>query len=331
MVVTGLRVLVTGGAGYVGSHVVRKLLEAGDEPVVYDNLSTGHIQSVQHAEFVEGDVGDFDRLLETVKRYRFDGAVHLAADSLVGESVRNPSKYFRNNVGKGMLLFDALVSGGVPWVVLSSTAAVYGNPGSIPISENHSALPTSPYGESKLMLERMLQWYGQAYGFRSVALRYFNAAGAHSSGDLGEDHEPETHLIPTVLQAALGLKPFVEVFGSDYSTPDGTAIRDYIHVTDLAQAHVAAMQKLHGGGNSGVYNLGNQTGYSVLEIVTMARHVSGKTVNVRSAPRRPGDPDILVADAGTARVQLGWTPRHDLRSIVASAWEWHARHPQGYR
>jgi len=326
-----MRILVTGGAGYIGSHVVRSLLESGHEPVVYDNLSTGHVEAIGQVELVQGDLRDFDTLLATVRRFRFDGAVHLAASSLVADSVRDPSAYFHNNVVSGLLLFDALVRGDVPWVVLSSTAAVYGNPETVPIPESHSVAPTNSYGESKRMLERMLHWYDQAYGLRSISLRYFNAAGAHPSGEIGEDHDPETHLIPIVLQVAMGLRPCVHVYGHDYPTPDGTPIRDYVHVCDLARAHVLAIQKLDAGGTSAVYNLGSQRGYSVLEVINVAREVTARDISVRMAPRRPGDPDVLIAKADEAETQLGWTPDHDLRDMVSSAWNWHLEHPHGYR
>lgn len=326
-----MKVLVTGGAGYIGSHVVQALLEAGHEPVVYDNLSTGHAEAVKEAELVVGDLADRDRLSFTLAEHQFDGAVNLAAVSLVGESMRNPARYFSNNVVNGLSLFDNLLSASVPWVVLSSTAAVYGEPDEIPISETHRQLPTNPYGESKLNLERILAWYDKAYEFRSVALRYFNAAGAHPSGKIGEDHDPETHLIPIVLQTALGQRDAVDVFGSDYATSDGTAVRDYVHVCDLAAAHVAAMEQLKAGSPTTAYNLGSQHGYSVMEIVEMSRRVTGKEIPVRIAPRRAGDPPTLVASAEKVRVELGWRAGYELEGIVDSAWRWHVNHPSGYR
>lgn len=326
-----MRILVTGGAGYVGSHVVQALLEAGHEPVVYDNLSTGHAAAVPEAELVIGDVADRERLAETLQRRPFDGCVHLAAASLVGESMRDPSRYFHNNVGGGLTLFDALVASGVPWAVLSSTAAVYGEPEEVPIPEERPRRPTNPYGESKLMLERILGWYEQAYGLRYIALRYFNAAGAHSSGRIGEDHNPETHLIPIVLQVAGGLREQMAVFGADYPTGDGTAIRDYIHVSDLANAHLAAMYRLYGGGASGAYNLGSQQGYSVLEVIETARRVTGRAIPVSVEGRRAGDPAVLVASSAAARRELGWAPECGLEAIVESAWRWHVLHPTGFR
>jgi UDP-glucose 4-epimerase len=319
-----MRVLVTGGAGYIGSHVVRALLEAGHDPVVYDNLSTGHAESVTGCDMVVGDVRDRERMDATLKKYRFDGAVHLAALSLVGASMRDPAQYFDNNVTGGLCFFDALVKADVPWLVLSSTAAVYGDPVVTPITESHRVVPTNPYGESKLSLERILGWYERAYGFRSTPLRYFNAAGAHPSGDIGEDHDPETHLIPIVLQAALGTREHIDVYGTDYSTPDGTAIRDYVHVCDLAAAHLAAIERLAGGAPGATFNLGSQKGYSVLEIIEAARRVTGRPIEVRYSARRSGDPPVLVADATRAKLELSWTPRWSLEGIVETARRWHS-------
>lgn len=326
-----MRILVTGGAGYVGSHVVQALLEAGHEPVVYDNLSTGHAEAVKDSELIVGDVADQDKLQGTLSRLSFDGCVHLAAVSLVGESVRFPARYFENNVVGGLALFDSLVRTEVPWVVLSSTAAVYGEPEVVPLPEDHIKRPTNPYGESKLMLEQILGWYEKAYGIRHAALRYFNAAGAHPGGHIGEDHTPETHLIPLVLQAALGQRQHVAVFGTDYPTPDGTAVRDYIHVVDLANAHLAAMDVLHSGGPTRAYNLGSERGYSVFEIIDMARQVAACEIPTSIEGRRPGDPAVLVASSGLAQRELHWSPQKDLRAMIETAWQWHSRHPMGYR
>ncbi|BAD41696.1 UDP-glucose 4-epimerase [Symbiobacterium thermophilum IAM 14863] len=321
---------MVGGAGYVGSHVVRALLEAGHEPVVYDNLSTGHMEAVCDSEVIIGDVGDRDKLRTVLQARRFDGVVHLAAASLVAESMREPSVYFRNNVSASIVLFDELIRADVPWVVLSSTAAVYGEPEVVPIPEEHPTRPTNPYGESKLMLERILKWYDVAYGFKHISLRYFNAAGAHPSGQIGEDHMPETHLIPIVLQVALGLRDFVTVFGIDYPTPDGSAVRDYVHVCDLADAHVRAITRLCATGTSSVYNLGSARGYSVREIVDVAQQVVGMPIKSVVADRRAGDPPILVADNRKALSELQWMPQFDLEAIVETAWRWHRDHPQGY-
>lgn len=326
-----MRILVTGGAGYVGSHVVRALLDAGHEPVVYDNLVTGHVKAIPAVELIVGDVADGELLSKTLGHYQFDGCVHLAALSLVGQSVNDPSRYFANNVLGGLTLFDALVQGEVPWVVLSSTAAVYGEPDVTPVGENHPKRPTSPYGESKLMLERILAWYERAYGFRHIALRYFNAAGAHPDGLIGEDHTPETHLIPLILQTAMGTRERVTVFGTDYPTPDGSAIRDYIHVCDLADAHLAAMERLRSGCRSASYNLGNERGYSVQEVIRTARQVTGCEIPVSVQGRRQGDPAILVASSALAQRELNWSPQMDLQAIVETAWRWHVQHPAGYR
>lgn len=325
-----MRILVTGGAGYVGSHVVQSLLESGHEPTVLDNLSTGHEEAVTNVEIVTGDIRDRELLRKTLGQNRFDGAVHLAAFSLVGESMRDPIRYFRNNVSHSLELFEGLIEGGVPWVVLSSSAAVYGNPLQTPLREDHPLAPTNPYGESKLILERILSWYATAYGFRSASLRYFNAAGAHPHVNIGEDHSPETHLIPILMQAALGVRDGVDVFGTDYETKDGTAIRDYVHVCDLARAHVRVMERLHSGDSGGVYNLGSRKGYSVLEIIDAVLRITGKSFVTRMSGRRPGDPPILIADASKAHSMLEWTPEFDLDGIVETAWRWHRNNPSGY-
>lgn len=326
-----MRVLVTGGAGYVGSHVVRALLEAGHEPVVYDNLSTGHVEAVRDAELVIGDVRDRERLASILEKRVFDGCVHLAALSLVGESMHDPARYFNNNVSGGLVLLDALVTAGVPWIVFSSTAAVYGEPKEVPITEEHPKRPTNPYGESKLMFERILHWYERAYGLRYVSLRYFNAAGASPRGDIGEDHAIETHLIPLILQTALGMRERIAIYGTDYPTPDGTAVRDYVHVCDLAKAHLAAISRLGTGGGSGSYNLGSQRGYSVLQVIDVARRVTGREIPVSLEARRNGDPAVLVASFSLAERELGWKPEMDLQAIIETAWQWHANHPFGYR
>lgn len=319
-----MRILVIGGAGYIGSHVARSLVEAGFDVVVYDNLSRGHRRAVGDLPFVRGDVGDRSLLEEIVRRWGVAAAIHLAADSLVGESVADPRRYFANNVGQGLAMLDVLLRSGVRRFILSSTAAVYGEPERVPIPEDHPLRPTNPYGESKAFLETVLRRYDQAYGLRYASLRYFNAAGAHPRGDLGEDHDPETHLIPVVLQAALGLRDGVTVFGDDYPTPDGTAVRDYVHVCDLAEAHVLALRALLDGAPSAVYNLGNSRGYSVKEVLEAARRVTGRPIPHGVGPRRPGDPAVLVASSEKIREGLGWQPRYgDLDVIVATAWQWH--------
>lgn len=323
-----MRVLVTGGAGYIGSVVAEELLKAGHQVVVYDNLSQGHRQAVPPgADLVEADLADAAALRACLRRHGIEAVVHLAANLLVSESAANPAKYFRNNVANSLNLIEVMVELGVARLVFSSTAAVYGEPRRPPILEEDPTAPTNPYGESKLAVERMLPWYEAAYGLRYVSLRYFNAAGA--SDRCGEDHRPETHLIPQVIQAALGRRPYVEIYGTDYNTPDGTGVRDYIHVTDLAAAHVLALEALEG--SSGIYNLGNGEGFSVRQVIETARDVTGCPIPTVERPRRPGDTGVLVASAAKIRAQLGWQPRSpDLRAILESAWSWHQRHPSGY-
>lgn len=321
-----MNVLVAGGAGYIGSVAVEELLKAGHEVVVYDNLSKGHRLAVHpDARFVEGDLADRDCLKSALQGC--DAVLHFAADSLVGESMRDPGKYFRNNIGNALALFDAMRETEVRKIVFSSTAAVYGEPTRIPISENDPHLPTNPYGESKLAIERILRWYEQIHGFRYAVLRYFNAAGA--SERCGEDHSPESHLIPIILQVALGQREKLDIFGNDYPTPDGTCVRDYVHVIDLASAHILALGSLDRG--SCTYNLGNGLGFSVGEVVDVARKVTGHPIPVVMSPRRVGDPAELVASSDAIRRDLGWQPQHaKLEDIVASAWEWHRHHPNGY-
>ncbi|MGE5598799.1 MAG: UDP-glucose 4-epimerase GalE [Bacteroidota bacterium] len=326
-----MRVLVTGGAGYIGSHVVMALLQAGHEPVILDNLSKGHEEAVLGGRFVQADVTDGGVVQQVLDREEIRAVIHLAADSLVGESVLHPGRYFRNNTYGGMVLLEAMRAAGVRWLVFSSTAAVYGEPSVIPIPEDHPTAPTNPYGFSKLMMEGMMSWYDRAHGLRYVSLRYFNAAGAAPDGRIGEDHRPESHLIPIVLQTALGLRDSLDLFGTDYPTPDGTCIRDYIHVSDLADAHVLALEALARGAESRVYNLGNGRGFSNLQVIETAREVTGREIPVRRAPRRPGDPAVLVAGAGKIRSELRWEPKHpELAAIIGSAWEWHRRHPEGF-
>lgn len=319
-------ILVTGGAGYIGSHACKALARAGYEPVAYDNLSRGHRDAVRWGPFVEGDLADRDLLAATLRRCRIAAVMHFAAFAYVGESVERPELYFRNNVVNSLGLLEAMVEAGVKDIVFSSTCATYGVPESLPIRESTPQRPVNPYGETKLMVERALHWFGEAHGLRHAALRYFNAAGADPEGEIGEDHEPETHLLPLILYTALGRRPHIDIYGTDYPTPDGSAIRDYIHVQDLAEAHVLALAHLAKGGASLALNLGTGEGHSVRQAIAAAERVTGRKIACREAPRRAGDPPILVADATRARAELGWVPRHsDLDSILSSAWAWHLR------
>lgn len=322
--------LVTGGAGYIGSVTVEALSAQGERVVVLDNLSRGHSRAVSpEIPFYKGDIGDRELLLKIAREHAIDSCIHFAAFAYVGESVTSPAPYFSNNVEQGIALLDALVRAGIRHVVFSSTCATYGEPEETPISEGHPQRPTNPYGWSKFFIERILESYDAAYGLKFVALRYFNAAGATPA--LGEHHEPETHLIPNVLAAALGRLPYVSVFGSDYPTADGTAVRDYIHVSDLSQAHILALEFLRSGGKSEFINLGNGQGFSVLEVIEAARQVTGRPVEARLEPRRAGDPSHLVADAGKARTLLGWRPQYpQLSEIIRTAWQWKLAHPEGY-
>jgi UDP-glucose 4-epimerase len=324
-----MRVLVTGGAGYIGSVVSEELVRDGHEVVVYDNLYKGHLGAVvDGVPFIQADLMDGRTLRDTLKNYEVEAVIHMAADSLVGESVHNPSKYFRNNFVAGLELLDAMNECGVKKIVFSSTAAVYGEPQKQPIEETDPTSPTNPYGESKLAFERALSWYEQAYGIRYASLRYFNAAGA--SQRCGESHEPETHIIPIVLQAALGKRNGVDVYGDDYPTRDGTCVRDYIHVIDLARAHILALGILDQ--RSDIYNLGcGGEGYTVREVIEAAREVAALDIPVQVAPRRGGDPAMLIASSEKIRRDLNWSPAmQDLREIIASAWSWMLEHPTGY-
>lgn len=323
-----MKVLVTGGAGYIGSVVVERLLKHGHQPVVYDNLAKGHRAAIApEAVFIEANLQDSDTMIRSLEAHKIEAVIHMAADSLVGESVRDPLKYFGNNAGGATSLLGAMLKVGVKKIVLSSTAAVYGQPEVMPITEETPQNPTNPYGESKLMIEKMLRWCDEAYGMRYVSLRYFNAAGATER--CGEDHDPETHLIPNVLKVAAGKAEHVNIFGEDYPTPDGTCVRDYIHVIDLADAHILALNVLER--RSEVYNLGYGSGYSVAEVVEMARQVTGRRIPTEAAPRRAGDPPVLIASPDKIMRDLGWNPRHsELDQIIESAWRWHQTHPQGY-
>lgn len=324
-----MRVLVTGGAGYIGSVVTEQLVNDGHRVVVYDNLAKGHLQAViAGAEFVEGDLLEADKLRQTLDDNRIEAVIHMAAYSLVGESCEEPSKYYRNNVVAGLVLLDAMRDCGVNRIVFSSTAATYGEPEAQPIFESAPTNPTNPYGETKLAFERAMHWWEHAHGLRYASLRYFNAAGA--SEKCGEDHNPESHIIPVTLQAAAGKRTHVELYGDDYPTSDGTCIRDYIHVVDLARAHILALEVL--AERSGIYNLGcGGNGYSVREVIETARRVTGKEIPVRIGPRRAGDPAVLIASSNKIKSELGWQPQfQDLEVIIESAWRWMETHPDGY-
>jgi len=315
-----LVVLVVGGAGYIGSHAARALRRSGHEVLIYDNLSTGHAILADGFELLRSDMGDADALTGALRRV--DSVMHFAAHAYVGESVADPRKYFRNNVESGLVLLNACVDFGVRRIIFSSTCAVYGVPETVPIREQTPRQPVNPYGVSKLFFEYALEAYDRAYGLRYAALRYFNAAGADESGEIGEMHEPESHLIPSAMQAATGARPALDLFGADYPTPDGTCIRDYIHVNDLAEAHVSALERLAAGGDSIAVNLGTGRGYSVKEVLNKIEEVSGLKVPVRVAPRRPGDPPALVADPTLAEQVLRWKATRSLDEIVATAWKW---------
>lgn len=318
-----MNVLVTGGAGYIGSHVCQVLSQANITPIVFDNLSTGHKWAVQWGPLVEADLSDPSTIRSAIRTYDVSAVIHLAASAYVGESIKDPRKYFENNARNTMNLLGAMLDEGIGQIVFSSTCATYGNPLTLPISEQSIQNPVNPYGESKLMIEKMLMWYAQAYGLRYVALRYFNAAGADPSGHIGEVHDPETHLIPLIIDAARGLRTDVSIFGVDYDTVDGTAIRDYVHVSDLAMAHVRSLQYLLGAGESIALNLGTGRGHSVREVIAAVERVTGKSVPVTSSPRRDGDPPVLVADASLAKEILGWTPQFtDLNEIISTAVAW---------
>jgi UDP-glucose 4-epimerase len=316
-------VVVAGGAGYIGSHMVRMLRENGLVPVVVDNLATGHAQAVGQEILRTGDIGDRAFMAGVLREFKPRCVMHFAASSLVGESVGNPGKYWRNNLVQTLNLLDTMLEHGVSQFIFSSTAATYGNPVKVPIPEDHPTRPINPYGHSKLAVEYALQDYAQAHGLRSISLRYFNAAGAHPDGTLGERHEPETHLIPLVLQVASGRRAFISRYGSQHATPDGSCLRDYIHVQDLCAAHLAALRRLEAGAATTIYNLGNGRGHSVNEVIEAARRVTGHPIPLRDDPPRAGDPPVLVADAARARQELGWTPQYeDLDTIIAHAWQW---------
>jgi UDP-arabinose 4-epimerase len=322
-----MNILVTGGAGYIGSHACKALARAGYTPVTFDNFEYGHRWAVKWGPLVEGDLADRNLLQQAFSEYQIDAVMHFAAYAYVGESMTEPGKYFRNNVVNTVGLLDTMVKCGIDKIVFSSTCASYGLPISVPMDEQHPQRPVNPYGESKLFIERALRWYSAAHGIRVAALRYFNAAGADPDTEIGEDHDPETHLLPLVIETALGRRSHVDIYGSDYPTPDGSAIRDYIHVTDLASAHVLALMKLQAGSGNLFLNLGTGQGYSVREIIAKVEEVSGNTVDARMAPRRAGDPAELVAATGLAAEVLGWKPEYSsLGTIVESALNWHRKH-----
>lgn len=324
-----MNVLVTGGAGYIGSVMTEQLLAHGHRVVVYDSLEIGHRAAVApDAVFVQGFVQDAEQLTDTLRTHAIEAVIHMAAYALVGESVKEPQKYFRNNFVAGLTLLDAMRAAEVKKIVFSSTCATYGMPAQMPITEDTPQLPVNPYGESKLAFERALKWYDEAYGIRYASMRYFNAAGA--SAAFGEDHLTETHLIPNILRVALGQASHVNIFGEDYPTPDGTCVRDYVHVIDLAEAHILALKVI--AERSRIYNLGYSNGYSVAEVVEMARQVTGIAIPTERAARRPGDPPVLIANSDKATLELGWMPQHsELDSIIESAWRWHLAHPHGYQ
>ena len=325
-----MRVLVTGGAGYVGSHAAKSLAESGHEVTIVDNLAEGHRAAVGKLPFVEADLLDRDRIAALIKDQDIDSVMHFAAFAYVGVSFTEPAKYYQNNIVGTLALLDAMRDAGVNRIVFSSTCATYGIPQRVPITEDHPQRPINPYGFTKLAIERALADYSHAYGLGYAALRYFNASGAAADGTIGEDHDPETHLIPLVLQVALGQREYAEIFGTDYPTPDGTCVRDYIHVDDLATAHLAALEQLQPGIQMKL-NLGTGRGASVQEVIELCRKVTGHPIPARAAPRREGDPPELVADPSAAKRVLGWEAKYkDVRSIIESAWGWHKTHPSGY-
>jgi len=327
-------ILVTGGAGYIGSHTTKLLLQKGYHVVILDTLELGHRQVLDFlpgAKFIQGDIGDGDLVARAIQEHGIDSVIHLAAYASVPESVAQPAKYYQNNIVKTLTLFDALNAGGVKHVLFSSSAATFGETKYVPIDEGHPQVPTNPYGQTKLDAEHILHWYDVAFGIKSISLRYFCAAGADPAGHLGEDHTPETHMIPLTLFAALGRRPDIKMFGTDYPTPDGTGIRDYIHVSDLGRAHILGLEALKNGAATTAYNLGNGKGYSVKEVIETGRRVTGREIVATEAPRRAGDPAELVASSAKIEKELGWKPQYgDLETIMRTAYEWFERHPNGY-
>ena len=328
-----MAILVLGGAGYIGSHTVYELIQAGREVAVVDNLQTGFREAVHpKARFYQADIRDRAALSRIFDQERVEGVIHFAASSQVGESMDHPLQYYDNNLGGTLALLQEMTAHGVDKLVFSSTAAVYGEPERVPILEGDTLSPTNCYGETKRSMEKMIGWAARAHGLRYVALRYFNACGAHPSGTIGEAHNPETHLIPLILQVPAGRREKILIFGDDYPTKDGTCVRDYVHVSDLAQAHILALDSLLAGGESDVFNLGNGVGFTVREVIEAARQVTGHPIPAQVAPRRPGDPAQLIASSQKAMDKLGWRPRYNrLEDILATAWAWHSAHPEGYR
>lgn len=327
-----MAILVLGGAGYIGSHTALELVKSGRDVVIADSLVTGYKKAIpEKARFYQGDIRDFEFLDNLFQQEKIDAVIHFAAYSLVGESVANPLKYYGNNLYGTKILLEAMVKNNIDKIVFSSTAATYGEPENIPVLESDRTYPTNPYGETKLAVEKMFKWVAEAHGLRYVSLRYFNACGADENGIIGEAHNPESHLIPIILQVPNGKRETISIYGTDYDTPDGTCIRDYIHVTDLAQAHILAVKYLYNGGKSDIFNLGNGVGYSVREVIETARKVTGRPIPVTETSRRAGDPARLVASSEKAKRILGWKPVHNcLEEIIASAWNWHKKHPNGY-
>lgn len=328
-----MKILVLGGAGYIGSHTVKELIKSGSQVVIVDNLETGYKEAVHpDAQFYQGDIRDRAFMDNIFEKEKIDGVIHFAANSLVGESMSKPLKYYDNNLYGTKVLLDSMVANGVDKIVFSSTAATYGEPKQVPILETDPTEPTNPYGETKLSMEKMMKWTDQAHGVRYVALRYFNACGADVSGEIGEAHSPETHLIPLILQVPNGQRDKISIYGDDYDTKDGTCVRDYIHVTDLAQAHILAMKYLIDGKESAIFNLGNGVGFTVKEVIEAARKVTNYPIPAEVVSRRSGDPAKLIASSEKAKKILGWNPQHaDLEEIIESAWNWHRNHPNGYK
>ena len=325
-------ILVCGGAGYIGSHAVRQLIDKGEEVIIVDNLETGHEDAIHpKAKYYNVDIRKEEELDKVFEENKIDEVIHFAANSLVGESMTNPLKYYNNNVHGTEILLKVMIKHDVKKIVFSSTAATYGEPKSIPILETDPTCPTNAYGETKLAMEKMMKWADVAHGVKFISLRYFNVAGAHASGEIGEDHNPETHLIPLILQVPLGKREFISIFGDDYDTHDGTCIRDYIHVIDLADAHILAVEKLRAGSSSNIYNLGSGNGFTVKEMIEAARKVTGHAIPAKVCERRAGDPAKLVAASAKARKELGWEPQFEnVEAMISSAWKWHQEHPMGF-